>query len=134
MALFTNAPQNLNMKNIAFSHLIKLIETLKQDYNITYRLMLFTTNGILIGDLQELSDKSNMVKYTDDPSKITLDVSAVFAKLEEECNVEKNYYNDYSINMVDVSVYSVGGTEPLTRLDQIVIFTDQIIGFTLVQK
>ncbi|MDR3092177.1 MAG: hypothetical protein LBU36_08360 [Clostridiales bacterium] len=126
-----------SMKDIAFNQLIKLIEDIKREYNMAYQLMAFTHSGILVGDIQPLTSKDNFIKYSDNYSDIELDMSAFFAKLDDDAKSDSNNYtNNYSINMRSVKIYPVHGYggQPLIQLEQLVLFTDQIIGFTLVKS
>ncbi len=135
-----NANPNLpsSMKDIVFKHLIKLIEKLKMENNAYYRVMLYTSSGTVVGDLAPCSPENEMLKYTDDPDNFSLDISSLFSSMEkqfvQENPAHQNYSDAYMINVINATVYKNGTRDEIIKLDQLILFTDQIIGFSLVKK
>lgn len=127
--------RDISMKSIAFKRIIELIDQLKHENNAAYRLMVLTHSGMFIGDIEPLASEKDIIKYTDDPSMFELDTSAFFARIDEECKKEYgDYINNYSINLRDVTVYKLGSDTELMHIEQLILFTEQIIGMTLVKN
>jgi hypothetical protein len=125
----------LSMKYIVFRELMKLIYKLKSENNALYKVAILTPAGTIVGNMAPCSPENEMIKYTDDPEKFTLDTSSIFDVLSKQYNPVKQEYSDaYMVNVLDATVYENGITGEGTHVDQIILFADQIIGFSLIRQ
>jgi len=125
-----------SMKYIVFKELIKLVYKLKSENNSNFKVAILTAAGTIVGTIAPCSRENEMIKYTDDPEKFTLDTSSIFdvlAKQYKSDKVESEYSDAYMLNLLDAIVYEHGIKGEGVPAGQIILFADQIIGFSLVR-
>jgi hypothetical protein len=125
------------MKYIVFKELVKLIYTLKSQNNASYKVALLTAAGTIVGTIAPCSEEKEMIKFTDDPEQFILDTSSIFDVLTKEYYAGKSHpeYSDaYMVNILDADIYRNGLNGSYDHIDQIIIFADQVIGFSLIRK
>lgn len=127
-----------SMKYIVFKELIKLIYKLRSENNANYRVAMLTAVGTIIGTIAPCSAENEMIKYTDDPEKFMLDTSSIFDVLAKQYNSNKEretaYSDAYMVNVLDAVIYRNGINGEGEPIGQIILFADQIIGFSLVKQ
>jgi hypothetical protein len=126
-----------SMKYIVFKELIKLIYKLKSENNTSFKVAILTAAGTIVGNIAPCSHENEMIKYTDDPTKFTFDTSSIFDVLSKQYqpgNGESEYSDAYMVNVLDATVFEHGMTGEGKKIEQIILFADQIIGFSLVRQ
>lgn len=127
-----------SMKSIVFKELIKLIYKLRSENNANYKVALLTAAGTITGTISPCSAENEMIKYTDDPEKFLLDTSSIFDVLAKQYDSGKEretaYSDAYMVNVLDAVMYKHGIHSDGEPIDQIILFADQIIGFSLVKQ
>jgi len=127
----------LSMKDIVFKELTSLVYKLKESNNAYYKVSFLTTAGTIVGNIAPCSAENEMIKYTDDPEKFTLDTSSIFDILSKQYNHDNDrkpgYSDAYMINVLDATIYEKGTRIEGIHADQIILFADQIVGFSLVR-
>ena len=122
------------VKGNVINELMNLVDTLKKENNANYKILLFTNAGALLGDIEPCASEGELIKYTDDPAEFTLDTSSIFNKLKKGyTDEEESYAGAYMINVKNASLYA-NSKETIINVEQIIIFADQITGFSLVRK
>ena len=110
-------------KGVVLAKIRQLINTLRKEYNAEYRTVLYTAAGRIVCDLDPPAPKSDLVGFVDDPTTFTLDISAEFDGM--------GLFDSQLVNVKNAVVLRNDSEEVLSRADQMVIFSDQIIGFRL---
>jgi hypothetical protein len=110
-------------RGVILAQLRQLVATLRKDYNADYGVILYTAVGRIVCDLAPPAPKSELVGFDDDPDTIPLDISAEFDGT--------GYFETQLINVKDAVIYRSDSNEELERVDQMIVFVDQIIGFGL---
>jgi len=126
-----------SMKYIVFKELIKLVYKLKSENNSNFKVAILTAAGTIVGSIAPCSRENEMIKYTDDPEKFTLDTSSIFDVLSKQYksdNSESEYSDAYMVNVLDAVIYENGIKGEGVPSGQIILFADQIIGFSLVRS
>ena len=101
------------------------INTLKMEYNTDFKIALYTTMGKIVCDVEPPAKKSSFVNFDDDPAKLVVDISAIFDGTEA--------FETHLINARDVVVYN-NSNEEIMKIEQMILFADDILGFALVKK
>jgi hypothetical protein len=101
----------------------QLVNTLRKDYNAKYGVILYTAAGRIVCDLAPPAPRSDLVGFVDDPTTIPLDISADFDG--------SGLFDSQLISVRDAVIYKSNSDEELMRVEQMILFTDQVIGFGL---
>ena len=112
-------------KRAIFARVEDLLHRLKMEYNAEFQAVLFTALGKIVCDIEPFTKESSPIGVTDDPSLLTLDISAVFE--------EQDVFGARLINAKNVTVYNGDSDEVIARAEQMILFADHILGFTLVR-
>jgi len=112
-------------KTAIFTQIREFLERTKMMYNSQYHVVLHTSFGKFVCDLEPFAESSSAVGFTDDPTFFSVDASAIFDQYSE--------FGTGMLNTRNVIVYNHKGEEHM-RADQIILFTDQILGFSLMRK
>ena len=114
------------IKGTLFTRLRGSLKKLKMEYNTEFQVVLYTSIGKIVCDIEPPAQAGSLIGVTDDPTMVTVDISAIFDK--------EDVIAAQLINAKSVIVYKNNSDEELMRADQMVLFADQIIGFTLIRK
>ena len=109
-----------------FKQLREFLDKLTMEYNTEFQILLLTSIGKIICDIMPPAGSDSLIGVTDDPTMFTVDVSAIFDG--------QNAFDTHLINATNVVVYKNSSEEVFMQADQIVLFADQILGFSLVRK
>ena len=109
-----------------FTHIREAIKKLKREFNTEFQVVFYTPIGRITCDLEPPADESSLISFTDDPTKFTINISAIFA--------EKGVFDTQLTYAKNVTVYRNNSNEILLQEEQMVLFADQIIGFALVRR
>jgi hypothetical protein len=113
-------------KGTVFIQVRELLERLKREYNAEYHVAIYTSFGRVLCDLELPSTKNSIVGFADDPKKFAIDISAIFEGVD--------VFDDELLNVKNVIIYKNNSAEELVRTEQMILFTDQILGFSLEKK
>ena len=113
-------------KGEIFKHTRDFMVTLKMEYNTEFYVVLYTSLGKIVCDIEPPAAQNSLIGFTDDPTMFTIDISAIFDG--------KGLFDAELINARNVTIYKNNTDEEVARLDQMIIFTDQILGFTFIKK
>ena len=113
-------------EGVLFTHIREAIQRLKREFNTEFQVAFYTSIGRIICDLEPPADESSLISFTDDPTKFTVNISAMFAG--------KGVFDTQLTYPKNVTVYRNNSNEILLQEEQMVLFADQILGFTLVKK
>ena len=116
---------NSHAEKSTFTQIREFLSKAKMEYNAQFNVILYTSFGKLICDLEPFARSSSALGFTDDPTIFTLDASAIFDGTSET--------NMHLVNAKNVIAYDHSGKE-LMRTEQMIIFADQILGFSLINK
>jgi hypothetical protein len=112
-------------KGTVITQIRELVTKLKMENNTEFHVVLYTSMGQIVCDIEPPASENSLLGYTDDPTEFTVDISAFFdGKYEFESQL---------INAKNVTINSRSGEE-LSRMGQMILFTDQILGFTITRK
>ena len=118
---------NVNLSEGAlFTHIREFIKKLKMDFNAEFQVVFYTPIGRIVCDLEAPANESSLVSFTDDPTKFALDISAMFAG--------KGVFDTQLTYAKNVTVYRNNSDEIIFEEEQMVLFSNQILGFTLIRK
>ena len=109
-----------------FTNIRESIQKLKREFNTEFQVVFYTPIGRIICDLETPADENSLISYTDDPTKFTVNISAMFAG--------KGVFDTQLVYAKNVTVYRNNSNEILLQEDQMVLFANQILGFTLVKR
>ena len=109
-----------------FTHVRELVEKLKMENNMEYQVVLYTSFGRIECGIAPPASESELLGFTDDPTEFTVDVSAIF-------DGKVDVFESHLINAVNVIIYNHFGEE-ISRVDQMMVFSDQILGFCIMKK
>jgi hypothetical protein len=112
-------------KGSVFTRIKEFLKDLKMQYNTEFRVVLYTSIGKIICDLELPAKKNSLLRFTDDPSNFTIDLSAIFDG--------QDVFDIHLVNAKNVIVYN-NKEEEIMRADQMILFCDQILGFALIKK
>jgi len=113
-------------KCAVFIQLREFLERLTMEYNTEFQVVFLTAAGKIVCDLKPPASSDSLIGVTDDPTLFTVDVSAIFDGQDR--------FDTQLINAVNVIVYKNNSEEVFIQEEQMVLFADQIIGFSLVRK
>jgi hypothetical protein len=121
-----NIREVLNMSDLlekskVFTDLRDFQIKMRMEYNAEYKVVLYTAIGRVVCDLEPLAPRDSLIGISDDPAAVSVDVSALFS-------------GDNPVNAKNVIIYKHDSNEELTRADQIMLFADQILGFSLLKQ
>ena len=112
-------------KSAVFTQIREFIKKLTMEYNTDYRVAFLTPIGKIVCDLEPFAEKSSLIGITDDPTVFTVDISALFSN---------DNIGTHVINATNVVVYKNDSGKEIMRTNQMILFADQIIGITIVNK
>ena len=123
------------LKGNVITEVMHLVDRLKKENNTYYRVLLFTSAGALLGDVEPCASEAALLKYTDEPTDFSLDMSSIFNILEKRYKDEDNdYAGPYMLNVKNAILYKSSDLrEEVKRIEQMILFSDQIIGFSLIK-
>jgi hypothetical protein len=107
-------------------HLRELLSKLTREYNTEFNVVFLTPVGKIVCDLAPPAEEDSLIGVHDDPTKVTVDISAVYDG--------KGICDTKMINAKNVIVYKNNSDEEFMRAEQMILFTDQIIGFSILRK
>ena len=113
-------------KGAVFTHVREFLSKLTMEYNTEFQVVFLTAIGKIVCDVEPPASEDSLIGVTDDPTMFTVDVSAIFDG--------QNMFDTHLINATNVVVYKNSSEEVFMQADQIVLFADQILGFSLVRK
>ncbi|MCL2579365.1 MAG: hypothetical protein FWE32_04975 [Oscillospiraceae bacterium] len=113
---------NILAQCAALSGLGELLLKAKRECNANLRVVFYTAIGRTVCDIEPLADEDAFFAITDDPTAFTIDLSAAFNN--------KHGIDAQVINARNVVIYNKHGQESI-RTEQMIIFVDQIIGFSI---
>lgn len=120
-------PISVDLSRISiFTHVREVLNQMKMDYNAEFRFVFYTSLGRIECDIEPPEDKGSLIRFDDNPDKIDMDISAILDG--------KEVFNVQLLNAKNLVIYENSTGRELSRLDQMALFVDQIIGFTLVKK
>ena len=109
-----------------FTHIREFIQQLKMEYNAEFQVAFYTPIGRIVCDLEPPADSGSLIAYTDDPTNFALDISAMFDG--------KGVFDTQLTYARNVVVYKNDSNEVLFHEEQMILFANQILGFTLIKK
>ncbi|MCL2851605.1 MAG: hypothetical protein FWE20_01030 [Defluviitaleaceae bacterium] len=65
-------------KRAVLMHVRKFLGKVKMEYNTQFHVVLYTSFGKLVCDIEPFAQESSALRFTDDPTVFTLDASAIF--------------------------------------------------------
>jgi len=102
------------------------LRSLKMEYNAEFQVVFFSNIGKIVCDVEAPVKKDSLIAFTDNPTLFHIDISALFE--------ETDAFDEQLINAKNAIIYKHNSDEELMRMDQLILFADQITGFTLVRK
>jgi hypothetical protein len=114
-----------SVKGAAFTQIREILGKLKMEYNAQFNVVIYSSIGKIVCDIEPLAKEDSLIGFTDDPTVFSVDISAIFDG--------KEMFSADLLNAKNVIVYSNSGEE-LMRVEQMVLFADQILGFNIVKK
>jgi len=117
---------NESTKSAVFTHIRESLENLKREYNAEFQIVIYTAFGRIVCDLKPPSTKNALLGFVDDPTTVVIDISAVFD--------ETGMFDAQLLNAKNVVIYNNNSGEEPIRVEQMVLFTDQILGFSLERR
>ncbi|MCY7485781.1 hypothetical protein [Paenibacillus alvei] len=106
------------------------------------QVLLLTPYGFIKGDLHDNNDDTEKLLSKTDDDKYCLDLSVVTRYKKDALeNAEKENGSNISVvgdgstlNLKNVTVYKDDLRNPVLNIDQLIVFADQVISFSLVPK
>jgi len=117
--------KNTNKGEI-FTHITKYLNSFTREYNSEFHVVLLTAVGKIVCDIAPPAGSDSLIGVTDDPTELTVDVSAIFADMD--------LFKTHLINIKNAVIYKNNSDEVFMREQQMVLFADQILGFALMRK
>jgi|GEM_PF-2134698 len=114
-----------------FWHIGEALRNIKMEYNADFQFVFYTSLGKIVCDVEPPANKSSLIGFTDDPSIFSMDISAIFDDMEFDKN---ELFDCHLINAKNAVFYSNSTGEEIMRMNQIFLFSEQILGFTLLRK
>ena len=102
------------------------LNKLKMEYNAEFQIILYTAMGRIVCDLEPPAEEGSLVSFTDDPTIFSIDISAMFD--------QKELFSANLVNAKNAVIYSNDTGLEIMRTEQILLFMDQIIGFSLIRR
>ncbi len=103
-----------------------------------YQILLLTPYGFIKGDIENIASHDNFITKTDIPNKYDVDLSIVYQYRNDALkDAEKDKENinlidnGAIINLKNVTVYKDNLKEPILTTNQMIVFADQIVSFSL---
>lgn len=135
--LFKNS---ISVKKTTLDSLDILIKYAKS-HNKDYQALLLTPFGFIQGDITENATKDTFITIDENTNSSIVDISFILqttnesiSALESE-NPELKVIDDgFTINLKNVTIFKNNFQQPMVSLDQMVVFVDQIVSFTLVPR
>ena len=113
-------------KGAVFAQVRKFIDKFKMEYNTEFHFVFFTSFGKIVCDLEPPAKESSLIGLTDDTENFTVNISAIFDG--------KDVFDTLLLNAKNVVIYKNNSDDELMRAEQMILFADQILGFTLIKK
>ena len=113
-------------KGLVFTHIREFLDKLTMEYNTEFQVVFLTSIGKIVCDIEPPASRDALIGLTDDPTMFTVDISAIFDG--------KDISDSQFINAKNVIVYKNNSEEEFMRAEQMVLFPDQILGFSLIRK
>ena len=101
----------------------KLTDKLQMEYNTKFNVVLYTSIGRIVCDIEPPAPQSELVRLGDEFTSFDVDISAIFDTT--------SVFNAQLINIRNVIVYKHDSEEELMRTEQMILFADHIIGFSI---
>jgi len=114
------------VKGAMFAEIREFLAKVKRDYNSEYQVVFLTSSGKIVCDLGIKESDDSAIGLSDDPTMIDVDISAIFKDTFE--------FDKHLVNAMNVVVYKNDSEEEFMRSDQMLLFTDHIMGVSLVRK
>ena len=136
-------PKRISLKSMTINQLSVLTEQFKElDDKNDFQVLLLTPFGFIKGDLHEIASEEELIqKNPDQENQFSVDLSALITlrsnhirKLEEEVSELKIVDNGAALNLKNVEVYKDLSQGPIMNTNQLIVFADQVISFSLTPR
>ena len=117
---------NATNRGTVFTQMREVLNSLKMEYNTEFQVVLFTNIGKIVCDVAPPAKRDSLIAFTDNPAFFHIDISALFNETEA--------FDEQLINVKNAVIYKNTSNEESIRVDQMILFADQITGFTLERK
>jgi len=114
------------IKGAIFSEIRNFLAKAKMDYNTEFQVVFLTSVGKIVCDIGDQAGEGALIGLSDDPTTIDVDISAIF---DDKCE-----FDTHLVNAKNVVVYKNNSNDVFMQADQMVLFTDQILGVSLEKK
>lgn len=129
---------NISLKVLTINQLGILANFFKENNYADYQVLLLTPFGFIKGDIENLATNQNFITETDSPNKYNIDISVVYQfrndtliELEKDNKTLNVIDNGALINLKNVTIYKDNLNVPILTTNQMILFVDQIISFSL---
>ncbi|OLN21619.1 hypothetical protein BTO30_14150 [Domibacillus antri] len=137
----TNKINRVSLKAMTIHSLQIMIDQFKElSPNNDFQILLLTPFGFIAGDLEALASTEEMLSPNEN-SNFNFDVSAVVTTRNEFVNKMKDENpavevidNGAALNFKNVRVFKDQLCEPILNMNQMLVFADQIISFSIVPR
>lgn len=130
----------LSLKKLTLHNLDILAKVINDNEN-DVQVLLLTPFGFIKGDIADVATKATYLSNTEDSKVVSVDISyAIEMRNETIIDWESNgdiltpFDNGAAINLKNVSVYKDNLTNPVITTNQMVVFVDQVISFSLIPR
>jgi hypothetical protein len=131
-----------SIKALTVSALDAIIEvTNKSDSSNDYQILLLTPLGFIKGDICDIANSDNFITKNESLNNFKIDISYAITQryknisiLEEENPNIKPIDNGATLNLKNVTIYKENLNNPILSIDQMLIFVDQIISFSMIPR
>ena len=113
-------------KGSIFTQVQECIANLKMEYNTEYNVVFLTSVGKVVCDIGAPGNANSLIGLSDDPSEISVDISSLFDG--------SHLFETDLVNAKNVTVYKNSTLEKFMQAEQMILFADQILGFTIEKK
>jgi hypothetical protein len=129
-------------KSITIASLDGIIKLAKEtDPSNDYQILLLTALGFIKGDICDVATDDNFITKRESLNSYKMDISYAIKQrnrsidsLEEENPNIKPIDNGATLNLKNVTVYKEDFNNPILSIDQMLIFADQIISFSMISR
>lgn len=138
-----NKFNRLSLKAMTINQLQVLIEKVKEIGSPDdFQVLLLTPYGFIKGDLVAFAPQKELFNtISEQPIKMEVDLSSLVSirgnavnKLKEENPKLEIVDNGAVLNMKNVEIYKDQIIEPVIKMNQMIVFADQVISFSLIPK
>lgn len=131
-----------SIKALTISSLNGIIEVAKKtDSSNDYQILLLTPLGFIKGDICNIANSDNFITKNESLNNFKIDISYAITQrnksisiLEEENPNIKPIDNGATLNLKNVTIYKENFINPILSIDQMLIFVDQIISFSMIPR